>query len=214
MVGGDTLTCGVCRKEFALADIVKFIQHKVLTCNKENYTATEKKSVQENGGQDVSASSEPTSATTVNTTTTTSTSLSSDLSPSSSSTLTRRHSISTTTVPEVKSLVGENNNETTNLIKTEKQVDLRKKKDVVDAESNTVVTGRTWIFDKSQYAKPPYDSESIGFEMGKIVVLSKNYVKLKLNMSSELIFRIVLFHTLHSKVSLKGMFFLLKRHLA
>ena len=144
MVGGDTLTCGVCRKEFALADIVKFIQHKVRTCNKENYTATEKKSVQENGGQDVSA--EPTSATTVNTTTTTSTSLSSDLSPSSSSTLTRRHSISTTTVPEVKSLVGENNNETS-LIKTEKQVDLRKKKDVVDAESNTVVTGRTWIFD-------------------------------------------------------------------
>merc|ERR1712223_1493051 len=37
LVGGDTLTCGVCRKDFALADIVKFIQHKVLTCNKENY---------------------------------------------------------------------------------------------------------------------------------------------------------------------------------
>ncbi|QQP55050.1 Putative LOC100743078, partial [Caligus rogercresseyi] len=35
-VGGDTLTCGVCQKDFALADIVKFIQHKVLTCNKEN----------------------------------------------------------------------------------------------------------------------------------------------------------------------------------
>ena len=32
----DTLTCGACRKDFALADIVKFIQHKVLTCNKEN----------------------------------------------------------------------------------------------------------------------------------------------------------------------------------
>ena len=162
----------------------------MLTCNKENYTATEKKSVQENGGQDVSA--EPTSATTVNTTTTTSTSLSSDLSPSSSSTLTRRHSISTTTVPEVKSLVGENNNETTNLIKTEKQVDLRKKKDVVDAESNTVVTGRTWFFDSiCRYAKAPYDSESIGVEMGKIVVLSKNYVKSKLDMSSRLIFRVV-----------------------
>ena len=30
LVGGDTLTCGVCGKDFALADIVKFIQHKVL----------------------------------------------------------------------------------------------------------------------------------------------------------------------------------------
>lgn len=37
LIGGDTLTCGVCQKDFALADIVKFIQHKVLTCNKENY---------------------------------------------------------------------------------------------------------------------------------------------------------------------------------
>lgn len=37
MTGGDTLTCGVCSKDFALADIVKFIQHKVLTCNKENF---------------------------------------------------------------------------------------------------------------------------------------------------------------------------------
>ena len=44
-MGGDTLTCGVCRKEFALADIVKFIQHKVLTCNKENYRCST-----ENGG--------------------------------------------------------------------------------------------------------------------------------------------------------------------
>ena len=141
MVGGDTLTCGVCKKEFALADIVKFIQHKVLTCNKENYTATEKKSVQENGGANETVSASETSATTVNTTTTTSTSLSSDLSPSSS-TLTRRHSISTTTVPEVKSLVGENNNES--LIKTEVP---RKRKDCVDAESNTVVTGRNlfWV---------------------------------------------------------------------
>ncbi|KAL1138580.1 hypothetical protein AAG570_008643 [Ranatra chinensis] len=33
----DVLTCGVCQKPFALADIVKFIQHKVLACNKENY---------------------------------------------------------------------------------------------------------------------------------------------------------------------------------
>ncbi|XP_064484055.1 B-cell lymphoma/leukemia 11A-like isoform X2 [Ornithodoros turicata] len=32
----DLLSCGVCQKEFALADIVKFIQHKVHSCNKEN----------------------------------------------------------------------------------------------------------------------------------------------------------------------------------
>lgn len=33
----DSLTCGVCRKEFPLAEIVRFIQHKVHSCNKENY---------------------------------------------------------------------------------------------------------------------------------------------------------------------------------
>ncbi|XP_037038326.1 B-cell lymphoma/leukemia 11A isoform X3 [Bradysia coprophila] len=33
----DILTCGSCQKTFALSDIVKFIQHKVLQCNKENY---------------------------------------------------------------------------------------------------------------------------------------------------------------------------------
>ncbi|XP_065362918.1 B-cell lymphoma/leukemia 11B isoform X2 [Calliphora vicina] len=33
----DMLTCGTCQKVFALCDIVKFIQHKVLQCNKENY---------------------------------------------------------------------------------------------------------------------------------------------------------------------------------
>lgn len=32
----DTLTCGVCQKDFPLADIVRFIQHKVQSCNKEN----------------------------------------------------------------------------------------------------------------------------------------------------------------------------------
>ncbi|XP_047099225.1 protein VASP homolog [Schistocerca piceifrons] len=30
--GQDTLTCGGCAKAFALADIVRFIQHKVLSC--------------------------------------------------------------------------------------------------------------------------------------------------------------------------------------
>ena len=33
----DILTCGSCQKTFSLGDIVKFIQHKVLQCNKENY---------------------------------------------------------------------------------------------------------------------------------------------------------------------------------
>ncbi|XP_023226627.1 B-cell lymphoma/leukemia 11A-like isoform X1 [Centruroides sculpturatus] len=33
----DTLICGVCQKDFPLSDIVRFIQHKVQTCNKENY---------------------------------------------------------------------------------------------------------------------------------------------------------------------------------
>ncbi|XP_013771661.1 B-cell lymphoma/leukemia 11B-like [Limulus polyphemus] len=32
----DVLTCGVCQKDFVLSDIVKFIQHKVHSCNKEN----------------------------------------------------------------------------------------------------------------------------------------------------------------------------------
>lgn len=35
----DILTCGSCQKSFALGDIVRFIQHKVLVCNKENFVA-------------------------------------------------------------------------------------------------------------------------------------------------------------------------------
>ena len=138
MVGGDTLTCGVCRKEFALADIVKFIQHKVLTCNKENYNADTKKTA-ENGGDaneaEAAASNSPEASTTQTTTTTTTSSL--DMSPTSS-TLTRRHSISTTTVPEVKSLVGENNND---FVKTELD-STRKQRTCVDAEANTVNSGK------------------------------------------------------------------------
>ena len=34
--GGDFLTCGGCRRKFDLADLTKFVQHKVLDCNKEN----------------------------------------------------------------------------------------------------------------------------------------------------------------------------------
>lgn len=33
----DILTCGTCQKPFALSDIVRFIQHKVTSCNKENF---------------------------------------------------------------------------------------------------------------------------------------------------------------------------------
>ncbi|XP_054711264.1 B-cell lymphoma/leukemia 11A-like [Uloborus diversus] len=32
----DILTCGVCKKTFPLSEIVRFIQHKVQSCNKEN----------------------------------------------------------------------------------------------------------------------------------------------------------------------------------
>lgn len=32
------MTCGSCQKPFPLGDIVKFIQHKILVCNKENYS--------------------------------------------------------------------------------------------------------------------------------------------------------------------------------
>lgn len=34
--GGDFLTCGGCRRKYDLADLTKFVQHKVLDCNKEN----------------------------------------------------------------------------------------------------------------------------------------------------------------------------------
>ncbi|KPJ06598.1 hypothetical protein RR48_14337 [Papilio machaon] len=34
-VPADTLTCGACRRAFALADIVRFIQHKVSSCDKD-----------------------------------------------------------------------------------------------------------------------------------------------------------------------------------
>ena len=60
LVGGDTLTCGVCRKEFALADIVKFIQHKVLTCNKENYRCAT-----ENGGDSATSGESDVDASTI-----------------------------------------------------------------------------------------------------------------------------------------------------
>ena len=33
---GDYLTCGGCRRKFDLSDLTKFVQHKVLDCNKEN----------------------------------------------------------------------------------------------------------------------------------------------------------------------------------
>ena len=166
-VGGDTLTCGVCKKEFALADIVKFIQHKVLTCNKENYSNcnTEgKKTSAENGSDSTIEVSETT--TTTNLTTTTLSSNPASAPTAASVTLTgRRHSISTTTpVTEVKSLVTaaaavasggqataashtgvENNNLPGQLVKTELE-SRRNKVECVDAESNTVNSGKALIF--------------------------------------------------------------------
>ena len=158
-VGGDTLTCGVCKKEFALADIVKFIQHKVLTCNKENYSkgnTDSKKTSAENGD---SAEVSETTTTTALTTTTLSSSPTASAA-TAASTLTRRHSISTTTpVNEVKSLVtaaararaaatdGVDNNNISSLselVKTE--LESRRKVDCVDAESNTVNSGKALIF--------------------------------------------------------------------
>ena len=161
-VGGDTLTCGVCKKEFALADIVKFIQHKVLTCNKENYSNcnTEgKKTSAENGSDSVEVSE----TTTTTTLTTTTLSTNPAASTAASATLTgRRHSISTTTpVTEVKSLVTaaaaaaggsttgqtgvDNNNLPSQLVKTELE-SRRNKVECVDAESNTVNSGKALIF--------------------------------------------------------------------
>lgn len=49
----DILTCGVCQKPFALSDIVRFIQHKVASCNKENfgqcYTNTDRERENDDG---------------------------------------------------------------------------------------------------------------------------------------------------------------------
>ena len=164
-VGGDTLTCGVCKKEFALADIVKFIQHKVLTCNKENYSkgnTDSKKTSAENGD---SAEVSETTTTTALTTGTTLSSSPTASAATAASTLTRRHSISTTTpVNEVKSLVtaaararaaatdGVDNNNISplsELVKTE--LESRRKVDCVDAESNTVNSGKALIFASASY---------------------------------------------------------------
>ena len=146
LVGGDTLTCGVCRKDFALADIVKFIQHKVLTCNKENYQCGRSS---ENGtaGGDNTPSAAASSAvqagvdtreSLINASSTSGTTTS----PTSSTTLsgsgaavTRRHSISTTTAvqqqPPLSALTppsgksspligsGNNNNHLSDLVKAE-----------------------------------------------------------------------------------------------
>uniref|UniRef100_A0A0K8T9X5 C2H2-type domain-containing protein n=1 Tax=Lygus hesperus TaxID=30085 RepID=A0A0K8T9X5_LYGHE len=48
----DVLTCGACQKPFALGDIVKFIQHKVLACNKENYSCDPTGPLLESGDSD------------------------------------------------------------------------------------------------------------------------------------------------------------------
>ena len=117
LVGGDTLTCGVCRKEFALADIVKFIQHKVLTCNKENYRCAT-----ENGGDSTASGESDVDATT---------------GPGTGANSTP---ISRTTTPD-------NNNdvkfeELTTSSTTAADSSRKKKVELVDAESNTIVSGK------------------------------------------------------------------------
>ncbi|CAH1100567.1 unnamed protein product [Psylliodes chrysocephalus] len=55
----DILTCGVCQKPFALSDIVRFIQHKITSCNKENfgqcYTNNEKERDTDDGNLPLSS---------------------------------------------------------------------------------------------------------------------------------------------------------------
>ena len=108
LVGGDTLTCGVCRKDFALADIVKFIQHKVLTCNKENYQCERSSENGTAGGNNTPPAAAAVSGgddlrdgliSGVNTSTGTGTATSTASSTVSGmgGAVTRRHSISTTT---------------------------------------------------------------------------------------------------------------------
>jgi len=45
--GGDYLTCGGCRQKYDLSDLTKFVQHKVLDCNKENSQKSKDVSVDE-----------------------------------------------------------------------------------------------------------------------------------------------------------------------
>lgn len=141
-VSGDTLTCGVCRKEFALADIVKFIQHKVLTCNKENYESSKKVGAENGDTMPVTTTSTMETSNESSNTLTTSL-LSSSTTTSTTSTLTRRHSIST--LPEVKNLVAQaasqnDNNNGGDKVKTERKVEC------VDAEANTVNSGKNNVF--------------------------------------------------------------------
>ena len=46
----DLLTCGVCQKEFLLSDILKFIQHKINRCNKENHEPSAETNFQQDDG--------------------------------------------------------------------------------------------------------------------------------------------------------------------
>jgi hypothetical protein len=137
----------VCRKDFALADIVKFIQHKVLTCNKENYQCSRSSENGTAGGDNTPAASasvlggiDPresliSSANASPTTGTTTSSTASTTLSGSGSAVTRRHSISTTTAvqqqPPLSALTppsgksspligsGNNNNHLGDLVKAE-----------------------------------------------------------------------------------------------
>ena len=176
-MGGDTLTCGVCRKDFALADIVKFIQHKVLTCNKENYQCGRTAENGAAGGDNspatgahtpVASSDDLTSTATTMATSTATSSL-----PGSGTAVTRRHSNSTTTaVPHPPSSAltppsgksspligssGNNNNHLGDLVKAElegKQKSAANKAECVDADTNTVNSGRIMRFYKQFKGQP------------------------------------------------------------
>ena len=173
LVGGDTLTCGVCRKDFALADIVKFIQHKVLTCNKENYQCGRSSENGAAGGDNtpaaasagVQADPRESLISNVNASSGTTTSPTSSTTLSGSGTaVTRRHSISTTTAvqqPPLSALTppsgksspligsGNNNNHLSDLVKAElegkQKSSSEDKAERVDADTNTTNSGRIYF---------------------------------------------------------------------
>lgn len=174
-MGGDTLTCGVCSKDFALADIVKFIQHKVLTCNKENYckksgTATE--NGKENGDTDddpkEAAESESTNNNNNKETTNSLSSPSTPTAPSATDKVTssppqRRHSTGSSSpgsaggksphstssepvgvIPMGCDLLGDANNHKLDKLKSESEESRKRKADCVDADTNTIITGKSF----------------------------------------------------------------------
>ena len=48
---GDYLTCGGCRKKFVLADLTKFVQHKVLECSKKRSSESDEDEEEKGSGR-------------------------------------------------------------------------------------------------------------------------------------------------------------------